>query len=369
MESNQEQANMASANALSKSARSGETKKRNNTLRFIVLGLILIGGGYWGYTKFQYASTHETTDNAQIEASFVPVLPRISGYVKNINVTDYDSVKAGTLMVEIDDAEMQLQLSQLEADYAQATVDVANARAMLNNANISLQTSRGNINLSRIRQQQATEDYNRNQRLYNAEAITTKQLTDSRYNLEQTQQLAENAENELNTASSRLDVLQTNIEKAEATLVVKKTLIDQQKLKLSYTKIYAPQSGKIGRKNVAVGQYIQAGTPLFTVVTDTTFWIIANFKENQIERFYPGMEVAIKLDAYPYIKITGIIESLSDATGAKFALLPPDNASGNFVKVTQRVPVKIAIKDIGKYKHILRAGLSVSVEVSVGSLF
>lgn len=342
-----------------------ETKKKKSPVRFIVLGLFLIAGGYFAFTKWQYARTHETTDNAQVETSFVPVLPRISGYVRTITVSDYDSVKAGQLIIELDDDEMKLQLAQLEADYAQAEVDVANAKASLNNANVSLGVNRGSINLTQIRRQKALDDFERDKRLHDAQAITDKQFEESRNLADQARQQVSNTQTDLTAASSRLQVLQTNIQRAQAVLEVKKTGIDQQKLKLSYTKIIAPQSGKIGKKNVSAGQYVQAGTPLFTIVTDTTYWIVANFKENQIEKFRPGMQAIIKMDAYPDTPINGVIESLSDATGAKFSLLPPDNSSGNFVKVTQRVPVKIGIKDIGKYRNMLRAGLSVNVEVPV----
>ena len=141
----------------------------------------------------------------------------------------------------------------------------------------------------------------------------------------------------------------------------KKAKIAEIQLKLTYTKVYAPQAGKIGKKNVSEGQYVQAGTPLFSIVNDTTYWVVANFKENQLRKLYPGKEVDIEVDAYPDLKLKGKIESLSEATGAKFSLLPPDNASGNFVKVTQRVPVKIQIEDIDKYKTVLRAGLSVNI--------
>jgi len=150
-------------------------------------------------------------------------------------------------------------------------------------------------------------------------------------------------------------------------LAIKKAIIEQQKLKISYSKIYAPQAGKIGKRNVSVGQYVQAGSPLFSIVNDTSYWIVANFKETQIRKFFPGMQVEFTLDAYPDTKLKGLIESVSEATGAKFSLLPPDNASGNFVKVTQRVPVKISISDIDKYRNILRAGLSVDVSVPINN--
>ena len=203
----------------------------------------------------------------------------------------------------------------------------------------------------------------RDKNLYAAEAITKRQLDDSQFALETAQKQLDNSKNDLNSAESRIAVLRASVEKTEAALAVKQAKIDQTKLKISYTKIYAPQSGKIGKKNVSEGQFIQAGTPLFSIVNDSTFWIVANFKENQLSKLTAGKEVNIEIDALPDLKLKGTIQSLSDATGARFSLLPPDNASGNFVKVTQRVPVKININDVEKYKTQLRAGLSVFVSI------
>ena len=336
-------------------------KQKKFPLRPIILGVVLIVGGYFGYKQIHFALTHETTDNAQIETQITPVLPRVAGYVKSISVKDYDSVKTGQLVVELDDAELQSQLQELEADYTQASVDIVNAQAALNNAVVSLKVNRGNIDLSDIKQQKALEDYNRDKALYEAEAITKKQLDDSKFNYESSQKTTSNSQNDLGSAQSRIAVLESSVKKTEAAMAVKQARIDQVKLKLTYTKIYAPQAGKIGKKNVSEGQFIQAGTPLFSIVNDSTYWVVANFKENQIAALTQGKHVELRVDAYPDEKITGTVASLSDATGAKFALLPPDNSSGNFVKVTQRVPVKIWINDVAKYKNILRAGLSVYV--------
>jgi membrane fusion protein, multidrug efflux system len=340
-----------------------ETKKKKSQLRFIILGIVLIIGGIVGYNKISFAISHETTDNAQIETQIIPVLPRVSGYVKSIAVGDYDSVKAGQLVVELDDEELQAQLMQMEADYKAAEADILNAKASLNNAAVSLKVNKGDITLSEVKLKQAEEDYQRNKNLYADQAITKKQLDDSRYGLEVATQQVNNSNNDYSAADSKIAISQSAIQKAVASLGVKKAAIEQQKLKISYTKIYAPQEGKLGKKNITVGQYVQAGTPLFSIVNDSTYWIVANFKETQIKKFRGGMPVDIELDAYPDMKITGTVESLSDATGAKFSLLPPDNASGNFVKVTQRVPVKIAINDIDRYKDILRAGLSAYISV------
>ncbi len=338
---------------------------KKSPVRIVVLSVVFLFAAYFGYTKIHFALTHETTDNAQVETQITPVLPRVAGYVKTISVKDYDSVTTGQLLVELDDAELQTQLLEMEADYKQAEADLINAKAALNNAVVSLRINKGNIDLSDVRKKKAEDDLQRDQNLFNDQAITRKQLDDSKYNLETAAQQYQNARTDMSSAESRIAVLQAGIEKASAALAVKQAKIEQTKLKLTYTKIYAPQAGKIGKKNISEGQYVQAGTPLFSIVNDTTYWIVANFKENQLKKLYPGKEVDIEVDAYSDLKIKGTIESLSEATGAKFSLLPPDNASGNFVKVTQRVPVKIRIKDLDKYKNILRAGLSVYVSSEI----
>lgn len=338
-------------------------KKKRSPLRLIIIVLVLLVAGYYGYTKISYALRHESTDNAQVETQLIPVLPRVAGYVKSIVVKDYDSVKAGQLLVELDDAELQSQLLQLEADYQAAQADLSNAKAALNNALVSLRVNKGDIDINQVKLEKAQKDYTRNKNLFAEAAVTQKQLDDTRYDYETLVKELDNSHNDLASAESHISVLQAAVQKAAANIEVRKAQIDQQKLKLSYTKIYAPQAGKIGKKNISEGQYVQAGAPLFTIVNDTTYWIVANFKENQITRLHPGMAVDIEVDAYPDLKLKGSVESLSDATGARFALLPPDNASGNFVKVTQRVPVKIAISDMTQYKEVLRAGLSVFVSV------
>jgi membrane fusion protein (multidrug efflux system) len=339
--------------------------KKKSPVRFIILAVILLGGGIFGFKKIQFAMNNETTDNAQVETQITPVLPRVAGYVKNIVVNDYDSVNSGQLLVELDDDELQTQLNQMEADYKAAEADITNAKAALNNAVVSLNVNKGNIDLNDVKVQQAKEDFDRNQNLFNDQAITRKQLNDSRYALEQANQQFSNSKSDLSTAQTRIAILQSAINKSEAVLASKTATIQQQKLKLSYTKIYAPAAGRIGKRNVTIGQFVQAGTPLFSVVNDSTFWVVANFKETQIKKFHEGMPVELRLDAFPDIKISGKISTLSEATGARFSLLPPDNASGNFVKVTQRVPVKINIDDPASYKDILRAGLSVDVTVPV----
>src|SRR5215469_8290433 len=169
-----------------------QPEKKKSPIRYIIIGIVVIAGLIFGWTKISYAISHETTDDAQVETQISPVLPRVSGYVKIIDVKDYDSVKAGQLLVEIDDAELQSQLTQMQADYESAQADILNAQASLKNAEIGLNTNRGNISLSTIKIQQAQEDFERNQNLYNDQAITKKQLDDSKFNLDQAKQTSTN---------------------------------------------------------------------------------------------------------------------------------------------------------------------------------
>lgn len=342
-----------------------KSEKQKFPTKLIVILFIVVIAGYFGFQKISFAIHHESTDNAQVETQIIPVLPRVSGYVKTLNIKDYDSVKAGDLLVELDDAELQSQLAEQEADYNQSAIDIINAKATLQQALISLNVNKGSIEISNTKKQKALDDYNRDKNLYTSEAITKKQLDESKFNYETAVKQWDNTINDLKSADSKIPVLNAAVQKTESAMAVKKAKIDQTKLKLTYTKIYAPIAGKIGKKSISIGQFVQIGSPLFSIVNDSTYWIVANFKENQIRKLYTGKEVEIKLDAFPDIKITGSIASLSDATGAKFALLPPDNSSGNFVKVTQRVPVKINISNTEKYKDILRAGLSAEIVVEI----
>ncbi len=329
----------------------------------IIIFTLLGVAAYYGYTKYKYAVSHEDTDNAQIETYFVPVLPRMAGYVKSVNVKDYDLVKKDQVLAEIDTDEAKLILDELNADYVQAQTDVENAKANISNLNVTINSSEANLKANFLRKEKAKKDADRDANLVAENAITRKQADDSKANYEILSAQYDAGKEDILTAKSRMPILQAAIHKAEAVLGVKKVKIEQQKLKLTYSKVYAPTSGRIGKKNIEAGQFIQAGQPLMTVVQDTTFWVVANFKETQVSNLKIGAEAEIKLDAYPNRILKGKIISISESTGAKTSLLPPDNASGNFVKVTQRVPVKIEIEDLQKNKDILRAGLSLEVSV------
>ena len=264
---------------------------------------------------------------------------------------------------EIDDAELQMQLEEQKADLMQSSAEVSNARAQLENAILSLKNNKGVIDLKTIKQKKTTTDLARDQNLFKEQAITRKQLEETEFQLSSSNQELSNAQTELATANNRIAVLKENVNRALALIDMKKSKIKETELKLSYTKITTPSTGKIGKKTINIGQFVQAGTPLFSIVNDSSYWIVANFKESQLESLQEGKKVNIRVDAYPDLAVEGTILSLSDATGAKFSLLPPDNSSGNFIKVTQRIPVKIAINNQAAFKNKLRAGMSVFITV------
>ena len=340
-----------------------QKKKKQANVRKVVIGTLLLVALYFGGKKVIFSITHETTDNAQIETSIVPVLTRISGYVKIIAIKDYDSVGQNQLVAEIDDAELQVQLLEQQSDLQQSTADVSNAQAQLENGILSLKNNKGVIDLRAIKQKKANSDLKRDENLFKEQAITRKQLEETEFQIASANQELTNAQTELATANNRIAVLRQNVNRAMALIEMKKTKIKETELKLSYTKIITPSAGKIGKKNINIGQFVQAGTPLFSIVNDSSYWIVANFKESQLGSLQEGKNVKIRLDAFPDLTIEGTIASLSDATGAKFSLLPPDNSSGNFIKVTQRIPVKISINNQAAFKNKLRAGMSVFITV------
>lgn len=338
--------------------------KKKISPKFILLLLILSVAAYFGIRKLIFSLTHETTDNAQVETQIVPVLTRIPGYIKTLYVRDYDSVAKGQLLAELEDAETQAQLLEAEADLNQSRSELTNAQVSIQSARKSIEVSRGAVDLNELRLNKAITDDARDQRLLTEGALTRKAAEETRYNLDLAKQNLLNSRAELKVAESKIDLLNTTVQRANNFIALKEARIAQLKLKLSYTQIYSPLSGRIGRRQVAEGQFVQPGTPFFSVVNDTSFWVVANFKENQLHALRPGKQVSLRLDAFPDLDLTGTIANLSEATGAKFALLPPDNASGNFVKVTQRVPLKINIDQIEKVRSSLRAGMSVFVVVA-----
>ncbi|MGN6511248.1 MAG: HlyD family secretion protein [Chitinophaga sp.] len=335
-------------------------RKGKLVVRLIFIG-ILIAGAIFGVKIWLYARHHETTDNAQVEGHAAPVISRVAGYVKNLYVQDYGNVKKGDSLLVIDDEEYRIALQQAEADYQQALADLATAKANQVNASASIRVAEANAQVALVKKEKAQSDLHRDQSLFNDQAITNRQLDDTKATSLTNDRQYQAAQDNITLARSSVQVAAEKVAQAEALVDSRKAAVEQMKLKLGYTAISANITGRIGKKNIEPGQFVQAGQSLFTIVDENGFYIVANFKETQLANIHVGQDAEIEVDGYEDLKLTGHVSAISRATGAKFSLLPPDNATGNFVKIVQRVPVKILIDNADQYLDKLRAGLSVEV--------
>lgn len=340
-----------------------EKPAKKSKVPFIILAVILLVGGFFGIRYLIHARNYTGTDNAQVETNSIPVLCRINGYLDSIYVKDYQEVKKGDLLFVIDPREPEIAVHQAKADLLSAKADLMNARAQLSNSKQNRSVFNSSAMVQEVRLQKAESDYARDQALFKANAITQKQLDDSKANYEAAKKLYASNNEQTKLADVQSTAVEAQIAKAEAVIQLREAMLEQARLRLSYTRITAPISGRVNKVTLQTGQYVQPGQNLLTIVDNTQFWVIANFKETQLADLREGQTAEIYIDGYKSETVTGKITAFSDATGAKLALLPPDNATGNFVKITQRVPVRIDFDDLASIRPILKAGMSVEVEV------
>lgn len=309
-------------------------------LTAVIVVLLLVFAGVYLYKEMKY----ESTDDAYVETTTVNVAPKVSGQIEEVFITDNQYVKAGDLVAIIDDADYKIRLAQAEANYEKLKLDQANAKA-------NLKASQSNIEL-------AKKDLERYQNLYNQGAV-------SKQTLDSAQVKYDSALAGLTQAQQALFSDESGKTVADANLLTAKAAKDKAALDLSYTKIYAPQSGTVSSRRVEKGMYVQVGSPLFTLVPEKV-WVVANYKENQLRNMKPGQKVDIKIDTYPNHIFKGQIDSIQRASGAKSSLFPPENAVGSFVKIVQRIPVKIVFTEkIDTDKYNVVPGMSVVPKVKV----
>lgn len=402
-------------------------KRLPKILLIICLGIGILAASVFGYRWWQYASTHETTDDATVAGNLYAISSRILGTIADIKVNDNEQVEKGQLLVKLDSNPQQVQVIQAQAallaakrqaQAAQATINLASQTAAASN-----QTARGNISgaeagipaaeaavkeaeagipaaqatvaSAEASLQKAQADYNRNLTLFEQGAISRQQLDAAKaaYNValaqksaaiqgvSQAQAKLAQAKQGVTTAQSKLAASQGELQQAtaqnqqtqvnrsqydaaQAAIAQAQANLKDAQLQLSYTNITAPEKGKIGSKSVEVGDRVQSGTPLMSLVGNQ-YWVVANFKETQLKDIKPGESATVKLDALPNRTFVGSVQSLSPASGSEFALLPPDNATGNFTKVVQRIPVKITLdpQSIQGYESQITPGMSAVVSV------
>ncbi|WP_139924872.1 HlyD family secretion protein [Hymenobacter sp. DG01] len=328
----------------------------------LILALVLLVGGYFGYQRYQFGQTHEETDDAQVEGDVYPILPRVTGPVLEVKVQDNQQVKKGDVLVTVDPADYQQRVNAAEAALAAAQANVVAARAAVGTASANVSTARTTIGVSEANQSRLQKDLKRSEFLRKEDIIPQSEYDAVQANLKSTSAQRATAQQQVRVAQQQVEAARQQVAVAEAVVKQRQADLDNARLQLSYTTITAPGNGIVSRKNVQPGQVVSPNQQLMGLVASGNTWIIANFKETQLENMKVGQPVSVEVDAYPNEEFAGHIESLSAATGARFALLPPDNASGNFVKVTQRIPVKIVLDKIDP-EHPLRAGMSVVATV------
>ncbi len=341
-----------------------EAPKRRNPLVFIILAVVLVAAGIYGWTRFQYSQAHESTDDAQVEGDVYPILPRVSGPVLEVKVEDNQTVKKGEVLATIDPADYQQRVNAMQAALVAAQAQVIAARAQVSTAQAGVSTARTTIGVSEANRARLAQDLKRSTFLRKADIIPQSDYDAVQANLKSTSAQRSTAEDQVKVAQQQVIAAAQQVKVAQAVVKQRQSDLDNAKLQLSYTTLVAPGNGIVSKKNVQPGQVVAPGQQLMGLVSSNKTWVIANFKETQLENMKVGQPVKVEVDAYPHEDFEGHVESLSAATGARFALLPPDNASGNFVKVTQRVPVKIVLNHEDP-QHPLRAGMSVNTIVAV----
>ena len=322
--------------------------------------LALIGAGwlaenYWTIGRFQVS-----TDDAYVQADNSTVAPKVSGYLDAVLVEDNQPVKAGSVLAHIDDRDFKAALDQAEGNVAQSVALVNAKKAALDTQQSVIDAARAAIAVDVANQIFAEQDDKRYQALAatGAGTVQSAQQAASRIAAIKAGVAKDNAA--LATAVKQVEQIKAELAQAEAALIRDQATLRQAELNLSYTNIVAAVDGTIGNRTLRVGQFVQSGTQLMSIVPLEAAYIVANYKETQLTRVRPGQKADIEIDMFPGVKAHGHIDSLAPASGQEFALLPPDNATGNFTKVVQRIPVKIVLDKDSPLKGELRPGMSVT---------
>ena len=336
--------------------------KKLNLRKLLLTGAALaalLGGAWYGWDYWTVGQYQVSTDDAYVKADNTTIAPKVSGYLHQVLVGDNERVKAGQTLARIDDRDFKVALDQSKADVAAAKAAISSKQAQLEVQQAVINAAQATIDVDDANVTFAAQDNKRYATLASSGygSVQNAQLSQSKIASAEATRARDTAN--LTSATKQVDLLKAEIVQAEATLARAQALQSQAELNLSYTAITAPIDGVVGNRTLRVGQFVQAGTQLMSVVPARGAYVIANYKETQLTDVHEGQAVEIAVDMFPGQLVHGHVDSLAPASGQEFALLPPDNATGNFTKVVQRIPVKIALDDGGNSLIALRPGMSV----------
>lgn len=328
----------------------------------LIAAAIIGGGGYYGFYWVTEGQYFENTDNAYLQADEVAISPKVSGYVGDLAVQENQSVRKGELLLSIKDEDFRLEVAQ-----ATATLEARRSAVTTMDEQITLQEAAiaqadANLRIAKVELDRTSEDYARYEDLVKKGAASRQKFDYAKADRQKAQAQVAAANATLAVEKGRLGVLRAQKIEAERAVSQAEAARDLAQQALDDTKIYAPFDGVIGNRSVQTGALVQPGEQLLVLVPLPGVYVVANFKETQIEHMAHGQKVRLEIDAFPDAGLTGRVESFAPATGAQFSLLPPENATGNFTKITQRVPIRISIDD-SNWAAALRPGLSVVVDV------
>jgi membrane fusion protein (multidrug efflux system) len=336
---------------------------RKRLVLLVVLFAAIAGAGYKGYDWYTRTRFLVSTDDAYVKADTAVIAAKVSGYISSVSISDNQPVRAGDLLVSIDNGDYKLAV-----DAARRKVETQNSTIQRIAAQVAAQApmidqARAQLISAEADAVRAAAEYERANNLLRTFNATPQRVEQARADRDRTTAAVSSARAAVSGATATLAVLQAQRAEAESTRAELQTALDRAERDLSFTEVKAPFDGVIGNKAVQPGQYVQTGTRLLALVPLDSAYIEANFKETQLGALKPGQRVSISVDAYSDKQIEGRVESFAPASGSQFSLLPPENATGNFTKIVQRVPVRIKVPPEVARAGLLRPGLSVVVEV------
>lgn len=340
-----------------------KSEKRRNRVLTILSFVFLITGGLWILSLFFDFSSYETTNNAQVEAYMNNIVARATGHIKEIKFESNQLVHKGDTLVVLDDEEYLIKVRQADADLAIAEGNLHSLEQNITTSVSNQASGKEKLAGDLASLEKAQKDYQRFKNMYADSAVTRNQYDQVISKLKSEEAYVKAGRKGLDASSSMTKQSSINLEAATATVARKKADLDAAKLQLSYTAIISPADGFIGERNLSIGELINANQTIATMVLSEKLWISANFKETQIEKIKQGQGVTITIDALDGKEFKGKVMGFSPATGAKFSMVEPDNSTGNFVKITQRIPVKIEFEVSSKELQDVRPGMNVTVKV------
>jgi len=325
--------------------------------------VLVAGTGFAGYWYF-VGRFYESTNDAYLGADSVTIAPKVMGYIAQLEVQDNQTVHKGDVLARIDPRDYQTALDSAAADLQSAEANAANIDALLKEQQSTIAEAQAAIDADQAAVTFSEQELKRYGDLARTGVGTAQRQQQAQSDVAQKKAAMEHDRAAVTAAKSHVDVLQTQRRQAEAAIAAKTAALAQAKINLEQTVITAPVDGMVGDRTVRQGQLVQAGTRLMSVVPTNAIYLVANFKETQTGHMVSGQPVAISIDSFPGQTVDGTVDSLAPGTGAQFALLPPENATGNFTKIVQRVPVRIRIMANAAIREALRPGLSVEAEVN-----